>query len=719
MDSPDRMSWTPSSSAKKRKYNDFVEACVHIRIPGTFPQSPEYKNIGHRSQYMLSPSPSSSATPGFVHPRLAAQVHAPMLDYRNLPEPFRRLYQMAATTGTKTHAMSSSAIGLLAGPSRQALRYVSDCFGPLCAAVETIGNSAKRIKLSFYSPPAEAEVPPKSLTPPQRISNLVNRTPTPGFRTQASILRNTRETDIRKARKTLRWVEDQQVVSEASNEMIQQQISQSPFQPVMSGALPFDSISDDLDTAVFDDADVATSSSSDVSDSVTSSMAEGLDAEDLQGIETREEKKLRKRREALEKAAAPSRFASQLRTIHNTSSPISKPLTQRVVFYDSPTSGCPVTLIKEYSSEDALTPPIRPHSATIDIKSRPAIKARSVSRGLSKPPAKDGRSLNRLLNTAVVSPPVTPEAVGRDLSTLSVSQRRSSTRLDQLAIQAQQERDAEAAKAAQRAAEDAEERTRFGVRRMPTGPVILPLTEEWDNKVNVAMGKRTEVEVAKTSLGEIITRRDFGRVLPVRGVDPDTSGWLNDAIISAYIQAAVDYGQKMRDVKRGTFPKVHAFNTYFYNNLSTRGYNSVRRWATKAKFGGKDILKMEKIFIPINIGGQHWVLALVNPQAKTIEYFDSFHSPGRRVVDNIKTWLAAELKDAFVDAEWTVLEKQGPKQYNAVDCGVFCATTAKMIVLGVDPMAFSAEDMATQRRVMLAELLNGGFEGDFTPKIRF
>ncbi|KAI4116915.1 MAG: hypothetical protein LQ345_002749 [Seirophora villosa] len=713
MDSPDRMSWTPSSSAKKRKYSDFIDTWINIPIPGAFPQSPEYNSF----QHMLSPSPSP--TLGVVRPGLAAQVHAPMLDLSNLPEPFRRLYEMAANTRTKAHAMSSSAFGFLAGSSRQAIRYFSDNFGPLYAAVETFGNAAKRIKLSIYPPPIEAETPSPPSTPPHRISNLMNRTPTPAFPTQTSILRNARERDIRKVRKTLRWVEEQEAVSEASKDMIQQQISQSPFEPVMSGALPSDSTTDDLDTAVFDDADdTATSSSSEVSDSVTSSMAEGLDAEDLEGIETREEKKLRKKREAIKKPAAPSQFASQLRAIHHTSPPTSKPLAQRVMFYDSPTSGRPVTLVKEYSSEDALTPPIRPHSAIVDIRSRPALKARSVSRGLPKPPAKDGKSLHRLLNTAAVSPPVTPEAVGRDLSNLGVSHRRSSTRLDQLAIQAQQERDAEAAAAAQRAAEDAEERTRLGVRRMPTGPVILPLTEEWDNKVNAAMGKRTEVEVAKTSLGDIITRRDFGRVLPVRGVDP-ASGWLNDAIISAYLQAAVDYGQKMRGVKRGSFPKVHAFNTFFYNNLSTKGYNSVRRWATKAKFGGKDILKMEKIFIPINLGGNHWVLAHVNPQTKTIEYFDSFHAPGSRIVDNIKTWLAAELRDAFVDAEWTVVEKQGPEQYNASDCGVFCATTAKMIVLGVDPMAFSAADMATQRRVMLAELMNGGFEGDFTPNISF
>lgn len=255
---------------------------------------------------------------------------------------------------------------------------------------------------------------------------------------------------------------------------------------------------------------------------------------------------------------------------------------------------------------------------------------------------------------------------------------------------------------------------------MPTSAVIQPLTAAWDDEVARAMqtALSSQRELARTSAGESIRRRDFGHVLPQSGIDPP-AGWLNDTIITAYLQAVVDYGQKMRGVRRGALPKVHAFNTFFYKNLSEKGYDSVRRWATRAKFGGKDLLNMEKIFIPINKGGNHWVLAHVNPQSKIIEYFDSFHGSAGPVFDRIKTWLHGELRDAFVDSEWTLLQGQGPVQRNVSDCGVFCTTTAKMIVLGVDPMAFSAADMPTQRRRMLAELMNGGFEGDFTPDIVF
>ncbi|KAL9602524.1 MAG: hypothetical protein Q9219_001819 [cf. Caloplaca sp. 3 TL-2023] len=804
MDSPDRMSWTPSSSAKKRKFEQFIDTCVHIRIPGAYPPSPGPLNEFNRSQYLISPTPPAR----FHRPGLSDQLHKPMLDYRNLPEPARCLFQMVANAGATAHAYSSSAMGILAGPGGQAAAYFQNNFGSLYAAVEAIGNTAKRIKLSLCPQPS-VESPPtqQPSTPPRRISQYMHRTPTPAFRTQSSILRDTRETGLRKARKTLRWVEDQTLINDASNEMIDHHTSrlasaavhqsneqlaqhvenlQDPFtdsitpsdgqgrpapahthtsfEPVMSGALPSndseaqsittasphvsDILSDDSDSFdMMTDDEMSNSngsaSSSDYSDSVTSSLLAGLTEEDLQGMETREEKKARKKQEARELKAArlavqmdPNSFSNQLRAIYPVS-PSPVPQKKNVAFYGNSGSGKPVTMVKEYSSEDALTPPIKPHNrapVTLIRSSMRRYQRRPTTEAPVTPSSKASDSPHRLINTPTC-PLVTPERVVNDLSDLSVSRRRSTSRVDEIAVEEQIKRDQAAAEeaeeadrraqeaAAQRAAEEArqaEQRIRLGIRRMPTGAVIQPLTADWDDQVTRAMatGLSSQRELARTSAGESIRRRDFGHVLPQSGIDPP-AGWLNDTIITAYLQAVVDYAQKARGVRRGALPKVHAFSTFFYTNLSERGYDSVRRWATRAKFGGRDLLNMEKIFIPINKGGNHWVLAHVNPQSKTIEYFDSFHGSADRVFDNIKSWLRAELRDAFVDAEWTLLQGHGPVQRNMSDCGVFCATTAKMIVLGVDPMAFSAADMPMQRRRMLAELINGGFEGDFEPNVVF
>ncbi|KAL8935154.1 MAG: hypothetical protein Q9211_004851 [Gyalolechia sp. 1 TL-2023] len=800
MDSPDRMSWTPSSSAKKRKHDEFIDTCVQIRMPGAYPLSPAgATNYLHGSQYLISPTPPSR----FIHPGLSPQsnLHGAMFDSEKLPDSLRRMYQMVAHVGSTVHAISSSAVGTLAGPGSRAARYIENNFGPLYAAIEAIGNSAKRIKLTLSRPPVDQPAPSSSAslpsTPPRRISRCVNRAPTPAFRTQSSILHQTRDTGLRKVRKTLRWVEDQHCINEASHDLMRHQNNQlssaddsqvneqlmpnvedshepvsdgyplsdglhdsdlnissiqdrlqaqTSSEPVMSGALPYDAEEAiDMTTALLDDREtfsddsfpsdlmlngdepthIVSTSSSECSDSVTSSFLEGLDEEDLRGVETREEKKARKKQEAKEAKEAFARtkatqktsctFSKQLQAInHITPSP--KPPQKSVAFYDSPGTGFPVTLVKEYNSQDALTPPIKPYN-----RARTSLT--------------HARTSLRRLKNVVVSPPVTPENIASNLSSLGVSNRRSSTRLDLLAVEEQAKRDQAAAleaeeaerkakeEAAQRAADEArqaEERIRLGTRRMPAGAVIEPLTAAWEDQVARAMqtGLSSQRELARTSAGESIRRRDFGHVLPQSGID-SPAGWLNDTIITAYLQAVVDYGQKMRCVRRGSLPKVHAFNTFFYKNLSEKGFDGVRRWATRAKFGGKDLLNMEKIFIPINKGGNHWVLAHINPQSKTIEYFDSFHGSATSVFDNIKVWLRGELGDAFVDPEWTLSQGHGPVQRNGSDCGVFCTTTAKMIVLGVDPMAFSATDIPTQRRRMLAELMNGGFEGDFVPNIEF
>ncbi|KAL8707632.1 MAG: hypothetical protein Q9220_007370 [cf. Caloplaca sp. 1 TL-2023] len=820
------MSWTPTSSAKKRNYSeyidDFTQPPSQSQVPGAYPQSPITFNEYNRERYWYSPTPSAR----FGNQLLSAQSQAPMQINPQLPQSLRRLMQMVANAGTAAQAVSSYTIGILAGPSERAASFLNtNAVQPVFEAVE---NVAKRVKLTFRPQPDPSLTPTPS-TSPRRISQNLHRSPSSGRRSETAILRGTRETGLRKTRRAVRWVEEQQILSELSQDMINRQGNQpdidmhtdqcavtdtenldensvsmsavpnsngdfnihtAPYRdpltlqsnmPVQNNMptqssmpaqnnLPAHSnvqiqnpksnlrdheshaaepqaVSDNSTDAGSDDFHISDSmcleeeysdvldsittiSSSEESDSVTSSMLEGLDEEDLKDMETREEKQQRKKQERKARGSPmrkvkglypkPSAFSEQLRKIYERAGPTKK----SVAFYNSPRSGKPITRIKEFSSED-------PVHASLILNSSPS--------NLPTPPSSQHET--SILSTSTSSDPISfasgspQDGVASAFEALKVSSRRSSRRRsdiesnrqlkleEEAALQAAEDEKKAAEEAQRRAIEEtqlAEERTRLGVLRMPSGPVIQPLNPEWEDKVRDAMqtGLSSSRELARTSAGESLRRRDFGHVLPQDGIDP-ASGWLNDTIITGYLQAVVDHGKRMRDVKRNELPKVHAFATFFYENLSRRGYDSVRRWANRAKFGGKDLLKMEKIFIPINKGGNHWVLAYVNPQVKSIDYFDSFHGSAGAVFDNIKTWLRGELGDSFVDDEWTLGQNGGPVQRNVSDCGVFCVTTAKMIVLGVDPMAFSARDMPTQRRRMLAELMNGGFEGDFVPNVVF
>ena len=280
----------------------------------------------------------------------------------------------------------------------------------------------------------------------------------------------------------------------------------------------------------------------------------------------------------------------------------------------------------------------------------------------------------------------------------------------------------EAEEKAQREKEDAkfraqlerehdEDLKRQGVRRFTREPIIRSLTAEQDERLNKAMAKGQKVTALN---GTELSSRDWKTVLP-------SDAWLNDNIIVAYLEYVVKMAHERVGLKRNEPPKMHAFNNNFFNNLRSQGYSGVARWTRRPKIQGKALLPLEYVFIPVNASGNHWTLAVISPVRRTIEYFDSLHMPGQqeKVITLMKAWLKGELGDAYHPDEWKVREDEGPHQGNFSDCGVHTVTTAKLIALGIDPMAAPAEVMATQRRRMVAELLNSGFHGEYEVDFEF
>ena len=328
--------------------------------------------------------------------------------------------------------------------------------------------------------------------------------------------------------------------------------------------------------------------------------------------------------------------------------------------------------------------------------------------------------------------PSTPVHLAHRFGHLQVSKRRTSVRKKKQEIeerkraeQAVREAEKKARKEAKEAAdkarkrkeEDEKKNKKQGIRRAPKVKAIQALSAEWDAKVDKAMASGDGHELATTSTGTKLTRKDFGTVFPQPGRDR-SSGWLNDEIVAGYLQTTIDYALAQVNHKRGQIPKYHAFNTFFYSNLRDKGPDSIKRWAGKAKIGGKDLLQAEYVFIPVH-ERLHWTLLVVSPLRKSIEYFDSLGGSPRTYVANVKAWLRQELGKEWREDKWTwSKETRSPVQNNGMDCGVFTVTTAKMVVLGVDPVvAYGADDIPTQRKRMVAELINGGFTGEFEPVI--
>ncbi|MCJ1359203.1 MAG: Smt3-specific protease [Icmadophila ericetorum] len=312
------------------------------------------------------------------------------------------------------------------------------------------------------------------------------------------------------------------------------------------------------------------------------------------------------------------------------------------------------------------------------------------------------------------------------LDGLTMSTRRFSER--QQAIQARKRKEEarkQAALAAAKAQRDAtlarekekrevEEMKAKGLRRTPKSKLLLPLSAEWERKVDDAMAvSGNSHQVATSVKGVALSRKDFGTLLPQRGRD-STSAWVNDEIIMAYLFAITEWALKKVGCRRGQIPRYYAFSTFFYQNIREKGAGSVDRWAKKAGLGGEKLLQAECIFVPIHQHA-HWTLLVISPLRKTIEYFDSLHGDGRVIIDKMKEYLRMEIGAAFKPSEWKFhTSAPSPSQDNGRDCGVFLATTAKMITLGYDPIrSYCSTDIDLQRRRMVAELINGGFEGDF------
>ncbi|KAL2813903.1 hypothetical protein BJX63DRAFT_393550 [Aspergillus granulosus] len=246
------------------------------------------------------------------------------------------------------------------------------------------------------------------------------------------------------------------------------------------------------------------------------------------------------------------------------------------------------------------------------------------------------------------------------------------------------------------------------MRIRPDGLAVRPLPPKWQTRLEEAMRYPPNRKIVNTLSGDPLTKKDLETCFtPMR--------WLNDEVINSYLALIIDYLRRTHgNAGRHDKPRFHAFNSFFFSNLRDKGYDSVRRWATRAKIGGKDLLNVDTVFVPVH-NSHHWTLIVVKPSDRTIENFDSLGSLSPRHVAIIKTWLRGELGEKYIDEDWTVLPSVSPQQDNGSDCGVFLLSTAKAVAFHIEPMSYGANDTTLLRKKIVAELMNGGFEGDFDP----
>lgn len=184
-----------------------------------------------------------------------------------------------------------------------------------------------------------------------------------------------------------------------------------------------------------------------------------------------------------------------------------------------------------------------------------------------------------------------------------------------------------------------------------------------------------------------VTVRDIKTLAPKR--------WLNDTIIEFF----------MKNIENNKDNNIVAFNSFFYSNLSERGYSSVRRWLKRKKIS-LDLI--DKIFIPINLNQSHWALGFIDLRKKEIKYVDSLSSgpnpSSLLILENIKNYLLNESQNK-IGSDFKLIHEKCPQQPNGFDCGVFvCMNT---LYLSKDlPLTFNSQDASNMRHYIANLIIN-------------
>ena len=135
----------------------------------------------------------------------------------------------------------------------------------------------------------------------------------------------------------------------------------------------------------------------------------------------------------------------------------------------------------------------------------------------------------------------------------------------------------------------------------------------------------------------------------------------------------------------------------------------MRRWTKKVNIFQKDLL-----IIPCHVSNNHWTLAAVDLNKKTIIYYDSIGGKDYGLLCRIASYLHQESWDKrklkFDLPGWKnfCLEKRSPKQTNNYDCGVFAMVTAELISRK-EKISFSQDDIQAYRKRIYCEFMNWEF----------
>lgn len=210
---------------------------------------------------------------------------------------------------------------------------------------------------------------------------------------------------------------------------------------------------------------------------------------------------------------------------------------------------------------------------------------------------------------------------------------------------------------------------------------------------HVSVRTLADVLYKRDNYCEAVTVFDIMRVFT-----PDS--WLNDVIINFYINLLV---KKSND-------KILGLSSFFFRGVANVGFIEYLKKTLK----NTNVFEYKKIIIPTHLDNvNHWTLIVVEPQARTITYFDSFvnlnyfnalSSKISFVVGFLNTVYRAQI--GFVPSiTWKVKCGNSPAQNNNNDCGVYVLSNARY-VMHERPLVYREEDIVLLRQRITFEIIS-------------
>ncbi|XP_077534571.1 uncharacterized protein LOC144146500 [Haemaphysalis longicornis] len=143
------------------------------------------------------------------------------------------------------------------------------------------------------------------------------------------------------------------------------------------------------------------------------------------------------------------------------------------------------------------------------------------------------------------------------------------------------------------------------------GFVPLELTPPMLAEVSAVLQPEPAGEVLSSGFRLNITRSDMGTL--------NNGNWLNDDVINFYLNLIMERSAT-EDARESGWPRVYAFNTFFYPKLAASGYTAVKRWTRSV-----DLFSFDILLVPLHCT-LHWCLAAVDFRKRSIVYYDSLFS---------------------------------------------------------------------------------------------